>query len=188
LPRHRPLSTFAHDDPDTLAHPHVPENRMNPARRLLLRGALPGATLSIALAAGLLRPASALAGTAYQAARPQMGREANELLQALRTAHPSQSSEIRIVAPDIAEDGANVFLECSTTLPEVDGFVVFAERNPQQLVAAFWIAPEVLPELKTRIKLSRTSNVWVVVRSQGKYFKAYKMVKVTVGGCGVGLN
>ena len=161
---------------------------MNPARRLLLRGALPGATLSIALAAGLMRPGSAWAATVGQAARQQMGREAMGLLQALRNAQPTQSSDIKVMAPDIAEDGANVFLECSTTLPEVDGFVVFAERNPQQLVAAFWITPEVVPELKTRIKLSQTSNVWVVVRSGGQFFKANKLVKVTVGGCGVGLN
>lgn len=184
----RPPWPFAQDDTGTLAHPHVPENRMNPARRLLLRGALPGATLSIALAAGLLRPATVLAGPANQSIRPQMGLAANELLQALRTAQPAQSTEIRIIAPDIAEDGASVFLECSTTLPEVDGFVIFAERNPQPLVASFWIAPDVLPELKTRIKLSRTSNVWVVVRSRGQFYKASKMVKVTVGGCGVGLN
>lgn len=161
---------------------------MNPARRLLLRGALPGATLSIALAAGLLRPGSALASTGYRNNRPQGGREATELLQALRTAQPALSTEIKLIAPDIAEDGANVFLECSTTLPEVDGFVVFVDRNPQPLAAAFWVAPEVVPELKTRIKLSQTSNVWVVVRSRGQFFKAYKMVKVTVGGCGVGLN
>ena len=161
---------------------------MNPARRLLLRGALPGATLSMALAAGLLRPASALASTAYRTSRPQPGRAASELLQALRTAQPALSGQISITVPDIAEDGANVFVECATSLPEVDGFVIFAERNPQPLVASFWIAPEVEPLLKTRIKLSRTSNVWVVARSRGQFFKAYKTVTVTVGGCGVGVN
>jgi len=168
--------------------PLLPENRMNPARRLLLRGALPGATLSIALAAGLLRPGSALAGTVSQNTRPWMDHAASELLQALRSAQPALSDEIHITAPNIAEDGANVFMECSTTLPEVDGFVIFSERNPQPLVATFWIAPEVVPELRTRIKLSQTSNIWVVVRSRGQFFKTYKMVKVTVGGCGVGFN
>lgn len=161
---------------------------MNSARRLLLRGALPSATLSIALAAGLLRPASAWAAAVPGVSAPGAGNVVAEMLQALRTAQPAQSGDIRIIAPTIAEDGANVFVQISSTLPEVDGFVVFADRNPQPLTAAFWISPEVVPELTTRIKMSQTGNIWVVVRSRGQFFKAQKRVKVTVGGCGVGLN
>ena len=62
------------------------------------------------------------------------------------------------------------------------------ESNPQPLVAAFWIGPDLVPEIKTRIKVAQTSNIWVVVRSGGQFFKASKLVKVTKGGCGIGLN
>jgi sulfur-oxidizing protein SoxY len=62
------------------------------------------------------------------------------------------------------------------------------DRNPQPLIAAFQIAPEVLPTLQMRIKVAQTANVWVVARSAGRFFRAAKTVKVTAGGCGVGLN
>jgi sulfur-oxidizing protein SoxY len=163
------------------------EDRMNPARRLLLRGALPSATLTLALAAGLLRPGTSWGSTSPLVSQPPET-VVTEMLQALRTAQPAQSADIHIVAPKIAENGANVFLEISSTLPQVDGFVVFVDSNPQPLSAAFWIAPEVVPEIRTRIKMAQTGNVWVIVRSRGQFFKAYKTVKVTVGGCGVGLN
>jgi len=161
---------------------------MNPSRRLLLRGALPAATLSFALLAGLLRPSTAWARLAQPEASTPAGKIVLDLFQSLRTAQPIHSNDIRIIAPTIAEDGASVYMECSTTLPEVDGFVVFVDRNPQPLIASFWIGPNVSPEFKTRIKLSQTANIWVIARSRGHFFKANNLVKVTRGGCGVGLN
>jgi len=160
---------------------------MNTTRRLLLRGALPGATVWVAVAAGLLRPAAVWAAPA--SAPRAAGANASGLLHDLLGKQAALTGNLHLHVPDIAEDGANVFLEVSTTLPDVDGFVFFAERNPQQLVAAFWLDPAVvLPAIMTRIKLAQTSNVWVVARSRGQYFKAFKRVTVTVGGCGVGQN
>ena len=110
------------------------------------------------------------------------------MIEALRNARPADSEEVRLIAPSIAEDGSNVYIECSSSLPEVDGFAVFVDRNPQPLVAVFWIAPEVEPLIKTRIKVAQTANIWVVARSRGEFFKTHRQVTVTVGGCGVGLN
>ena len=160
---------------------------MNPARRSLLRGAISSATLGIAVAAGLMHPRAVHASASHPVAVKGTSSSA-EMLVALQTAQPTPSSDIRIVAPRIAEDGANVFLEFSTSLPEVDGFTIFVDRNPQPLVAAFWIGPGVVPELKTRVKLAKTANVLVVVRSRGQFYRAEKQVVVTVGGCGVGQN
>jgi sulfur-oxidizing protein SoxY len=160
---------------------------MNPHRRLLLRQAMPGAAVSLALAAGLLRPGASWGGSMNNPAGTQ-GQAIFDMLMALRSAQPTTSDAIRILAPTIAEDGASVYLECLAKLPDVDGFAVFVENNPQPLVAAFWIGPDLVPEIKTRIKVAQTSNIWVVVRSGGQFFKASKQVKVTKGGCGVGLN
>lgn len=160
---------------------------MNSARRTLLRGAVSASTLGVAMAAGLMRPGAVQAAT-YGPAQRRAAGPVGEMLTALQTAQPAPSGDIRILVPSIAEDGANVFIECSTTLPDVDGFAIFADSNPQRLIAAFWIGPDVVPELRTRIKLARTATVWVVVRSRGQFFRAEKRVVVTVGGCGVGLN
>ena len=151
----------------------------SPLRRLWLKAALPTVTISVAAAAGLLTPRIVWA---------RAGDRPLDLLRKLRGAQAALSEHVHVGAPDIAEDGASVFLEIRTDLPDVDGLVLFAENNPQQLIAAFWLAPEVLPDLKTRIKLAVTSRVWVVARSQGQFYKNQKLVKVTVGGCGVGQN
>lgn len=160
---------------------------LNTARRHLLRAAISSASLTVASAAGLLRPGRVYAAPYYQVNRIESG-PAMDLLKDLQKVQPVESGAIRIIAPTIAEDGANVYLECSTSLPGVDGFLLFADTNPQPLIAAFWISDSLLPELKTRIKLARSAEIWVLVRSQGRFYKATRSVVVTVGGCGVGLN
>jgi len=153
---------------------------MNQARRHVLRGTVSTAVLSVAVAAGLLRPCQAVASTLNGGPR--------ETLRALQRSNPGLTSAIRLKAPDIAVDGASVFIDFSCALPEVDALVVFVDRNPQPLVAAFQIAPEVVPALQMRIKVAETAQVWVVARSAGQFYKTGKMVKVTIGGCGAGLN
>ena len=153
---------------------------MNRARRSVLSGAVAAATLAVAVAAGMLRPRQALA------AAPVL--PLSDSLRALGNSNPTETAAIQIKAPDIAVDGSNVFIEFFSTLPNVDTLVVFVERNPQPFIAAFRLGPEVLPMLQTRIKVAETSRVWVVARSEGRFYKASKLVKVTVGGCGAGLN
>jgi len=153
---------------------------MNQARRNILRGTVSTAVLSVAVAAGIVRPATAAASSGRNSLA--------EILQALRTSNPVLTNAIRLKAPDIAEDGASVFIDFSCALPDVDALVVFVDRNPQPLVASFQIAPEVVPALQMRIKISQTAQVWVVARSAGQFYKAATTVKVTAGGCGIGVN
>jgi sulfur-oxidizing protein SoxY len=159
---------------------------MNQSRRNLLRGTVSTAALAVAVAAGLLRPRESAASAAMGPATAQS--RLTETLRALQAGNPTPTQAILIQAPDIAEDGASVFINFFCALPDVDALVVFVDRNPQPLIAAFQIAPEVLPTLQMRIKVAQTANVWVVARSAGRFFRAAKTVKVTAGGCGVGLN
>ncbi len=157
---------------------------MNPARRAVLRGTFPSTVLAVAVAAGLLRPRLA---HAVEVAGVGHNRIA-ETLRALQAGTPAPSNAIVIHAPDIAENGASVFVNFNCMLPDVDALVVFVDRNPQPLIAAFQIAPEVVPALSMRIKVAQTANIWVVARSAGQFHRAAKTVKVTTGGCGMGLN
>lgn len=111
-----------------------------------------------------------------------------DTLRALQSSNPITTNAIQIHAPDIAENGASVFIDFHTALPDVDALMVFVDRNPQPMIAAFQIAPEVVPALQMRIKIAQTANIWVVVRSGGQFFKAVRGVKVTTGGCGIGVN
>ncbi len=153
---------------------------MNPSRRALLRAAMSTATLSVAIAAGLLRPAQAVTIGGSSGVR--------QSLRSLQSSNPQMTDAIRLKAPDIAENGASVFISFSCALPEVDALFVFVDRNPQPLAAAFQIAPEVVPALEMRIKVAGTANVWVMARSAGRFYKAAKTVIVTAGGCGAGEN
>jgi sulfur-oxidizing protein SoxY len=38
--------------------------------------------------------------------------------------------------------------------------------------------------VQTRVKMGQTSNVYALVKSDGKFFMATKEIKVTLGGCG----
>ena len=149
---------------------------MNSSRRDILRGTVSSALLAVAMAAGITTPRSARAS------------DLRQTLESLRRTNPSVSDAIHLQAPKIAVDGANVFIDFFCDLPEVDTLIVFADRNPEALVAAFWIAPQVVPALQMRIKVAETSRVWVVARSAGKFHKAAKEVTVTIGGCGAGVN
>lgn len=160
--------------------PFTAKPMMNQARRSLLRGAAPAAALSVAVAAGILRPRLG------EASALMLG--VPDTLRALQSSNPIASSAIQIRAPDIAENGASVFIDFQCGLPHVDALVVFVDRNPQPLIAAFQMAPEVVPSLQMRIKVAQTANVWVVARSAGTFYRAARTVKVTAGGCGLGVN
>jgi sulfur-oxidizing protein SoxY len=153
---------------------------MNQARRNVLRGTVSTAVLSVAVAAGVLRPRQVVAAS--------MSSELLNSFQALQRSSPVVSNAIKLKVPDIAVDGASVFLDVACALPAVDALFVLVDRNPQPLIAAFQLAPEVVPDFQMRIKVSQTAQVWVVARSAGQFFKMAKTVTVTKGGCGVGLN
>lgn len=87
------------------------------------------------------------------------------------------------MSPEIAVDGASIMLDFQALLPDVDGFAVYIEGNPQPLAAAFFLAPNVLPEIKLMVRLAQSSTVSVVARSRGRFYKNGKLVKVTHGGC-----
>jgi len=150
------------------------------SRRNILRGTVSTAVLSVAVAAGILRP--------RRAEGSGMRESLTKTLLELQAGNPVSTDSIRLKAPDIAEDGASVFIDISCALPDVEALFVFADRNPQPLIAAFQITPEVVPAMQMRVKLSRTSGVWVIARSAGQFYRITRTVKVTTGGCGVGLN
>jgi sulfur-oxidizing protein SoxY len=153
---------------------------MNQARRNILRGAVSTTLLSVAVAAGILRPRQAVAAG--------MDGSLKQTLRALRSSNPVMTNAILLKAPEIAVDGSSVFIDFFCALPAVDALAVFVDRNPQPLIAAFQIAPEVVPALQMRIKVAQTAQVWVVARSAGQFYKTARTVKVTAGGCGVGVN
>jgi sulfur-oxidizing protein SoxY len=97
---------------------------------------------------------------------------------------PTESAQVNLAAPDIAEDGALVPVTVESTLPEVDAIWVFVEKNPNPLAARFRLSNTLEPYLSLRIKMNESCEVIALVKSGEEYFSARKQVRVVLGGCG----
>jgi len=154
---------------------------MNTLRRNVLKGASSASAVAVAIAAGLLKP------TVVMAAWNKSAFEAKNMAEAMKdlgTNSPVDSKAISIKAPDIAENGAVVPVEVTSTLPGTTNIAIFAEKNNTPLVGSFTFSNGMPGYVSTRIKMGTTSLVRAVVTAGGKTYTAAKEVKVTIGGCG----
>ncbi|WP_028601715.1 thiosulfate oxidation carrier protein SoxY [Ottowia thiooxydans] len=109
----------------------------------------------------------------------------NDALKALGSGAPTESKDVTLTAPDIAENGAVVPLAVASSLANVKQLVLLVEKNPNALVAVFNVTPEVDASFSTRSKMGQSSDVYAVaITADGKAHYAKKEVKVTLGGCG----
>ena len=132
--------------------------------------------------AGLLTP-QALWAAAY----PTEAFEADTLdgaMSALQVGDAQDSDQITLKAPDIAENGAVVPISVSADIDNVETISIVVEGNPNPLAAQFDVSQGGLPDVSTRIKMGKTSNVVALVKADGKVYRTSKEVKVTIGGCG----
>ena len=108
-----------------------------------------------------------------------------EALKALGAGAPTESKDVTIGGPDIAENGAVVPLTARTTLAGVKQMLILVEKNPSALIAVFNVTDSVEANFATRAKMGQSSDVYAVaVMADGKALFAKKEVKVTLGGCG----
>ena len=108
-----------------------------------------------------------------------------DVMKAFGAGSPTESKDVTLTAPDIAENGAVVPMGVATTLPNVKHMLVLVEKNPSALVAKFDVTPAVDANFLTRAKMGQSSDVYAVaITTDGKALFAKKEVKVTLGGCG----
>ena len=108
-----------------------------------------------------------------------------DALKALGAGAPTESKDVTIGGPDIAENGAVVPLTASTKLAGVKQLLILVEKNPSVLIAAFNVTPAVEANFATRAKMGQSSDVYAVaITNDGKALFAKKEVTVTLGGCG----
>jgi sulfur-oxidizing protein SoxY len=152
------------------------------SRRAALKSAGAGGLLAAAMAAGLLRPAEALAEWNKPAFE---SKTLGDALKNLKVASPIETKEIAIRAPDIAENGAVVPIEIQSNVPGTKSIAVLIEKNPFPYAGTFDVSQGAMPFVALRVKMGESSNVRVVVAAaDGKFYTAVKEVKVTIGGCG----
>ncbi len=98
---------------------------------------------------------------------------------------PAPSDAIRIVAADLAENGAVVPFKIETDLEDVRSITIVATKNPVPLVAQFVPGKTTRGFVATRIKLAESGDVVAVVETAHGLYRAAKHIEVTIGGCGV---
>jgi sulfur-oxidizing protein SoxY len=141
-----------------------------------------GGLLGLLLAAGFLRPEEAVAEEWNKAAFET--KKMDDLVKLLGGSAAQESAEVAIVAPDIAENGAVVPIGVASKIDKTSSIAILVEKNPNVLAATFVIPQGTLPEVQTRVKMAQTSNVFALVKADGKFYYAAKEIKITLGGCG----
>ncbi len=154
---------------------------MHSGRRKALRDAGGFTVLALAMAAGVFKPSLARADWNKEAFSTKSFAEA---VKAMGGAQPTESKDITINSPDIAENGAVVPFTVSSSLPNTQAISLLIEKNPNILAAEFQIPQGTDPWINTRVKMNQTSRVIALVKSGDKYYYNAKEVKVTLGGCG----
>ena len=155
---------------------------MNQLRRTLLKLTGAAGTLALAVGAGLIRTGEALAATWNKTGFES--KAVADALKSLGAASPAESKDITITAPDIAENGAVVPVAVTSRIPKTQSISIIVEKNPFPLSSTFDVANGGEGYVSTRLKMGETSNVRAVVKADGKYYTAFKEVKITIGGCG----
>ena len=153
----------------------------HPRRTFLQHTARLGAAVA-AWSAGLLASGWARAATWNKAGFES--KTLAEVMKSLGATGAAESKEIVITAPDIAENGAVVPIAVTSRLAKTQQISIIAEKNPFPLAATFDLEGGGEGYVSARIKMGQTSDVWAVVKADGKYYVARKEVKITVGGCG----
>jgi sulfur-oxidizing protein SoxY len=154
---------------------------MNNKRRTFLQGTVAAGTVGLAVGAGLLSPRAVLA------AWPKAAFEAKTVAEAMQGIVGSDSAaegDIKIKAPDIAENGAVVPVTVESAIGGVESMSLLADQNASPLTSSYMLGAGTQAFVSTRIKMGKTSNVIAVVKADGKLYQATKEVKVTIGGCG----
>ena len=80
-----------------------------------------------------------------------------EVFKALGLPMPTESKDVTLTAPDIAENGAVVPMTVQTSMSGVKRLLLLVDKNPSPLVAQFMVNPAVEASFQTRAKMGPVS-------------------------------
>jgi sulfur-oxidizing protein SoxY len=137
---------------------------------------------------GLITASSLLPIKAFAAAWNQAAFEATKAENTIQGLGVSKlilnSTDVDVIAPDLAENGAVVQVEITSRIPYTESIAIVVEHNPTPLIATFTFANGAQPYVVTRIKMAETSDVQAIIKVGEQYFTAKKRVEVLENGCG----
>lgn len=152
-------------------------------RRTVLKAGGGMGLLGVLAAMGLLPAGEAMAQQQWNTGAFG-ARSFADAVKALGGAAPTENKGIQITAPDIAENGLVVPVGVTSNIPKTESIAIMVEKNPNLLSAVFNIPNGTDPFVSTRVKLAESTDVYALVKADGKYYFTKKEIKVTLGGCG----
>lgn len=143
------------------------------------------AKVAMLLAASGFFPKIALAQAAAWNEAAFNAKNMAELMKAFGANAPTESKDIAVQAPDIAENGAVVPIGATVAAAGARRVMLLVEKNPNVLAATFDLTDAVDAAVQTRVKMGQSSDVYAVAQlADGKLIFNKREVKVTLGGCG----
>lgn len=155
---------------------------MTESRRSFLRKTLVFSAYSLASALSFFAPLRVLAE--WQAENFKPGPLEDSLKRLFKDRPITESKDIEIKIPLIAENGAIVPITVSSQLPNIKTISILVAKNPVPLAARFELSPALDPFVSARLKMAETSDVIAVAETDAGLYSARQRVKVTIGGCG----
>ena len=152
----------------------------------LQRRSLLKASLLTPLAAGLaLTKSQAAEAASKELLLPPHIRDAITPIYGARAIRVLCTPNLYIDAPDIAENGAVVPITVNAQLSGVKSLAILAEKNTVPLVAQCRVFEDSSLPVALRIKISRSTDVYVIAETSYGLIGSVRMVKNTIG-CGGG--
>ncbi len=152
-------------------------------RREFVQKSSGAVALGLAASAGLM-PSLASAQTAWN----KSAFEAKSLADVVKalggSAAATESKDVTLSAPEIAENGNVVRLGAQSAIAGTTWLGLVVEKNPSALTAGFDVLPGTDANMSTNVKMGQSTNVYALAKVGDKFFYAVKEVKVTLGGCG----
>ncbi len=139
------------------------------------------ALLGIMAAVTLLRPLTALAQWSQEAFSAQQLPGALRALFGDRT--PESSAAITLDVEPKIENGAVVPVQISAAMDAVTSISIFADKNPNPLLARFHLSARCRPMVATRVKVGAPSDLLIVVEAGDRLLSTRRFVEVVEGGC-----
>lgn len=156
---------------------------MNQTRRQVMQLGAGAAAVGLAASAGLV-PTIAQAADAPGWNAPLFEAKSFNDVAKILGGTPTESTDVQIIGPDIAENGAVVPVGLKSNAAGTTALAIVVEKNPTSLAAMFNMTDASVPNVATRIKMAQTSNVYAVAKVGDKLLFSKKEIKVTLGGCG----
>lgn len=145
-----------------------------------------GTALSLALAAGVLKPSDVFANAPGWDTKVFDAKTVAAAVQAMGGDVAVTSELVTLSGPELVGSGFVVPLSMESRISNTDFMLIVVHKNPLPVTAAFRIPAGTDAAINTRIKMGETSTIYGIARADGKYYVGSTMIKVRAGGGGCG--